>query len=138
MAAGDRRIGLDGTFYYGTFSSTANTEAVNVDDVSLNVEGNEITGIERGKTWEFTDITHLRGTLTFKVTDKVGDPFVAALVAATLAKGKIALYPTLAESGEGLDADYVVSFTRDEANTEHVVYNVTAKPTDETRDPVWG
>ena len=136
MAAGDRRIGLDGTFYWGAAGSTATTEAKNVDDVSLAIEGNEINGVERGSTWEYTDVTHLKGTLTFKVTDKVGDALVDALTTACIDKSKIALYPTLVESGKGLNADYkITGFTRDEGNTAHVVYNVTAKPNDEERDP---
>ncbi len=135
MAAGDRRIGLDGVFKWGEAGSQASTEAANVDDVTLNVAPNIIKTLERGKTWESSDITHLTGTLTFTVTDKVGDAFVDALTTAAMSKGKIALYPTLAESGKGLDADYVVSFNRKEANKEYVTYEVTAEPNDESRDP---
>lgn len=138
MAAGDYRIGLDGKFLYGTAGSTATTEADNVQDVSLGVSARTAEAIRRGKTWVATKPTILEGTVEFGMLDIEGDSFLADIKSAFFGKTKIALYPKDAATGEGLDADYyIVDFKRDEANEEFISYNVTAKPTDETRDPSW-
>lgn len=138
MAAGDYRIGLDGKFYRGAAGSTPSTEADNVDNVNLNCSARMAEAVRRGKTWVAKKAIILEATVDFELFDIEGDAFVAAIKAAFLGKSRIALYPTDADSGEGLDADYYISnFTRSESNTEFITYKVTAEPTDEQRDPNW-
>jgi hypothetical protein len=137
MAAGDYQVGLDGTFFYGTAGTTATVEADNVDDVVLTCEPQMATAVRRGKKWETNKPIYLKGSLTFKVLDIEGNLFLAAIKAASLGLYRIALYPTVASGGDGLDADYYVSFNRNENNPDFVTYDVTAVPTDELRDPVW-
>ena len=138
MAAGDYRVGLDGKFYYGTAGSQANTEANNVDDVSLSLSARTAEAVRRGKTWVANKPTVLEATLEFKLYDIDSDAFLAAIKNAYTGRTRIALYPRDAAGGEGLDADYyITAFNRSEDNEEFITYNVTAVPTDEQRDPTW-
>lgn len=138
MAAGDYRMGLEGKFYYGTAGSQASTEADNVDDVTLNLSARSAEAVRRGKDWVAKKPTVLEASLDFKVWDIEADTFLSDIKTAFMNKGRIALYPTDAPSGEGLDADfYVTTFNRAEDNEGFITYAVTAEPTDEARDPSW-
>ena len=138
MAAGDYRIGLDGKFYYGTAGSQASTEADNVRNVNLNLTARTAEAVRRGKDWVAKKAVVLEAEITFEVYDIEADAFLSAIKNAYIGKSKIALYPTDASSGEGLDCDcYITSFGRNENNEDFIVYSVTAVPVDEQRDPSW-
>jgi len=138
MAAGDYRIGLDGKFYYGTAGSTASTEANNVDDVNLNLSARTAAAVRRGKAWVASKPIVKEATLDFKAWDIEADSFLTAVKNAYMNATRIALYPKDASSGDGLDADYYITgFNRAEGNEDFITYQVTAEPTDETRDPTW-
>jgi len=138
MAAGDYRIGLDGKFLYGAAGVTAGTEASNVKDVNLNLSKRTAEALRRGKTWVATKPIATEASLEFEIEDIEGDTFLATVRAAFLGDTRLAFYPTDAAGGEGLDADwYIVDFSRSEPTEDFISYKVTAKPTDEARDPVW-
>lgn len=138
MAAGDFRIGLDGKFKHGNAGSTPSTISDNVDNVTLGLSARSAQALRRGKTWVMTKVTALEATLDFEVWDIEGDGLISALKTAYMGKTRIALYPTDAASGEGLDADwYITAFGRNETNEDFIKYSVTAQPTDEVRDPNW-
>ncbi len=138
MAAGDYRIGLDGKFHYGASGAQASTEADNVRNVNLNMSKRMAEAVRRGKKWVAKKPVITEGTVEFEIYDIEGDAFLAAVKSAFMNDTRIALYPTDAASGEGLDADfYISSFSRNEANEEFIAYSVTAEPTDEERDPAW-
>jgi len=138
MAAGDYRIGLDGKFHYGASGSQASTEADNVRNVNLNMSKRMAEAVRRGKSWVAKKPVITEGTVEFEIYDIEGDAFLTAVKSAFMNDTRIALYPTDAASGEGLDADfYISSFSRNEANEEFIAYSVTAEPTDEERDPAW-
>lgn len=138
MATGDVRMGLNGTFNYGTAGSQANTSTDNVDDVKLNMSKRTAEMIKRGKSWVMKKPYVTEANLTFKVWDVVGDAFMAALETAFVNNTRIALYPTTEQSGKGLDADfYVNKFDKSEDNDGFVYYDVQCDPTDEGRDPVY-
>lgn len=153
MATGDYRMGLHGVFYYGNSGSTATTESDNVRNCTLTITPRTVEAIRRGKKWVATKPYINDATLSFQVFDIVGDAFVLALKTAVMNKTKIALFPCDENSalggssssssgegyaGEGLDADYYITgFTRNEDNEDFITYDVEAKPTDESRDPVW-
>lgn len=138
MAAGDLRIGLNGIFYYGDSGSTASTEHNNVHDVTLNASARTAEALRRGKKWVTKKPTYLEASVDFKLHDVDSDALVPLLRAAYLNQTRIALYPTDASGGDGLDADYYVTkFTRNESNPDFITYEVTAEPTDEERDPSW-
>jgi len=138
VAAGDYRIGLDGKFYYGNAGGQANTEADNVDDVTLNLSKRVAESLRRGKKWVAKKPIANEATIDFKVLDIEGDGFVAALESAYMNDTRIALYPTDGTGGKGLDADYYITqFNRQEDNEGIISYTVKAEPTDELRDPQW-
>jgi len=138
MAAGDYRMGLNGVFNYGTAGSQAATPADNVDGVNLSLNAETAEAKRRGKTWVASNVTYLSAELTWKMYDIEADAFLMAIKNAYTGKGKIALYPTDVAAGEGLDADwYITGFNRTEDNDGYIMYDVTAKPTDEQRDPTW-
>lgn len=139
MAVGDFRIALDGSFKYGPAGISAPTVSNNVDSVQFAGTAIEASALRRGKRWKMTKAIALDGTLSFKVWDIEGDALVAALETAFMSLGKIALWPTAANSGKGLDADYAITgFNRGEENEQGFVeISVTAKPNDEQRDPVY-
>ncbi len=136
MAAGDFLHALEGKFYYGTAGSQAATEQTNVTGVSLASTSRTEDIVQRGKKYQASHVLSLECTLTFTAWDVDSDAMVAALLAAFHAKTLVALYPVDKTSGEGLDADYVVTqATRDE--TDLTKYNFECKPNDTNRDPVW-
>ena len=139
MAAGDFRIGLNGSFLYGTAGSSAASVATNVTDVQLELSAIEIDTKSRASTtWATSKVALLQATLTFSMLDKEGDSAVAAVKAAFFAKGKIAFWPKDLVGGDGLNADYYVTgLSRNESLVVVITYSVTAKPTDEQRAPVW-
>jgi hypothetical protein len=138
MAAGDYLMGLDGKFLYGTAGSQASTEADNVDGVNLSLSAEVAEAKRRGKTWVANKVTYLSGEVTWNMYDIEADAFLTAVKNAYMGQSKIALYPTDKASGEGLDADfYITGFNRTEDNDGYIMYAVTAKPTDEQRNPTW-
>lgn len=138
MAAGDYRIGLNGKFYSGSAGSQAATERDNVDEVVATFTGRTAEALRRGKTYVATEVVALEHTLTFKVFDIESDAFVTQIRTAFFAKTKLAFWAKDASTGEGLDADYVITgFSRDENNANIIAYNVEAKPNDGQRNPVW-
>jgi hypothetical protein len=138
MAAGDYRIGLEGVFFHGAGGTTAATEADNVRNVNLNLSKRTAEALRRGKKWVAKKPIATEASLEFEIFDIEGDAFLAAIRDAFMGDNRIALYPTDAASGEGLDADYyITNFSRSESNEEFITYSVTAEPTDEVRDPAW-
>jgi len=138
MAAGDMRIGLNGKFYRGAAGAQASTEVDNVDDVVLNMSKRVAEALRRGKKWVSIKPTGTEGSIEFKMWDIEGCTHLSAIESAFMNDTRIALYPTDAASGKGLDGDYyIVGFNRNEDNEDYIFYNVTARPTDEQRDPTW-
>ena len=138
MAAGDKRIGLEGAFLWGTAGSTPATETDNVDDVVLNMSKRVAEAVMRNRKWVAKKPTASEASLTFKVWDIEGDAFMAALLTAFNNDTRVALYAKDADSGAGLDADwYVTQMNRNEDNEGFIFYNCTAEPTDELRQPSW-
>jgi len=138
MAAGDYRIGLDGKFFYGAAGTTATTEADNVRNVNLNLSKRTAEALRRGKKWVAKKPIATEASLEFEIFDIEADAFLSTIKDAFMNDTKVALYPTDAASGEGLDADYyVTNFSRNESNEDFITYSVTAEPTDEQRDPAW-
>jgi len=109
MAAGDYRIGLDGKFFYGSSGSQASTEANNVRNVNLNLSARTAEAVRRGKKWVAKKPTVLEASVEFELFDIEGDSFLSTIKTAFMNRSKVALYPTDATSGEGLDADFYVT-----------------------------
>jgi len=133
----EMRIALLGKFYWGAAGSQAATETTNVENVKLSLNPATASRTRRTKTYTMTKVLSLDPELTFDVYDEASDSFLSAILTAATAKSRIAMFPTdTSTSGVGLDADfYITGCDRDE--TDLTKYNVTAKPTDEVRDPAW-
>ena len=139
MAAGDVRIGLDGVLLQGASGSTATTEAVNAEDVTLNLGTVDIDITRRGATYEVSKPVLLTAELTFTLQKREADAVATALMSAFTSKGRIALYPRDSASGQGLNADYYITgMTDNQPLKDKQTWSITAKPTDEQRAPVWG
>jgi len=138
MAAGDYRVGIEGKFYYGTAGSQAGTEADNVDNCEVAMSTIMAEALRRGKTWKSKKPIAKEAAISWMMYDIESDAFLAAIRAAFMNQTRVALWPTDATSGEGLDADFYISeFRRSEDNEGFITYNVKAEPTDELRDPAW-
>lgn len=139
MAAGDYRIGLDGTFKYGSAGSTPTTITNNVSGVSLSLNPNAVTVLPRGTGFRGTKVTDLDPELTFTIWNVESDAFRAAIVAAARNKTTLALYPKDASSGEGLDADWTITgLTEGQDNEGLDTFEVTAKiALQRSREPAW-
>ena len=138
MAAGDVELGLNGDFLYGSGGSPASTSTINVDDVSVKMTKRFAEWVRRTRKWVGKKPTTREASIEFKVLAVEGDAFLTAVESAWINDTRIALYPKSSSSGKGLDGDfYIGDFNRDEDNEEAIVYNVTAVPTDELREPEW-
>lgn len=136
MAAGDVIIGLDGKFYYGTAGSQASTEAVNIEDVTVNLGTTEVDITRRGATFEGSKPVLLSAEVSGTLQKREGDAFMLALETAYLAKSRIAIYAKSHATGKGLDADcYVTGLNDGQPLKDKQTYEVTLKPTDELRAP---
>lgn len=139
MADGDVRIGLNGSFLYGTAGSTAATTDAKkvVVDVTFNGTTTNVDITSRGGTWETEKPILLSGQLTVKCMSKEGDLLVPALVTAWKNKSKVAVYARESATGEGINADFYVSLSRSEPLKNRIEYDFTLTPTNELREPAW-
>ncbi len=138
MAAGDVQIGLDGKFYYGSAGSTASSEAVNIEDVTVNLSTTEVDITRRGSTWESSKTILLSGEVTATLQKREGDAFMATVESAYLNKTRIAIYAKSAAAGKGLNADcYVTQMNDGQPLKDKQTYELTFKITDEERAPAF-
>lgn len=136
---GAYRFGKDAKCYRGTAGSTAATEMDNVRDLTLNLSTVEADTTSRASTYfKSSKVIFLDASLEFEMLDEAGDTHLAAIKTAFMTKAAIALYPKDVTGGEGLDADfYITALNRNEPLEDVVTYSVTAKPTNENREPAW-
>jgi len=133
------KLGMEAKLYYGTAGATANTELINVKDVTLNLETGEADVTTRGNQgWRATVATLKNGTVEFEMIWDTGDAGFAAIKDAYFNNTAIALAILDGANGEGLDADFsITNFSRNEPLEEAITVSVTAKPTYSTRAPAW-
>jgi len=135
-------IGQNCALYYGTSGSTADTLVENVKDLSFDLSTGEADVTTRGSGgWREFIATLKEGGATFDILWDTDDAFFTALKTAFLANGLVAMLildKTIADGGQGLDADMMVSsFTRNETLDDAVTASVTVKPGRSTRAPSW-
>jgi hypothetical protein len=139
MADGDVRIGLNGSFLYGTAGSQAAvTDAQKVVvDVTFSGQTTKVDITSRGGTWEVEKPVLLSGQLSVKCMSKEGDALVPALLTAWKNKTTVAVWARESATGEGIDADFYVELTRNEPLKGRIEYDFSLTPTNESREPVW-
>lgn len=138
------KLGMNCAMYYGVAGSTASTLVENVKDVTLNLTKGEADVTTRGNAgWKATLGTLRDGSVDFDIVWDSEDPFFAALFAAWVSTTPVAvallvLDDTIANAGQGLDADFsVINLTRTENLADAVMATVSVKPTYSTRAPAW-
>ena len=138
MAAGDLILGLDGAFMWGTAGTTAATQTYNVDDVSLKLTDDFAECLRRGKRFKDRKPTGGTAELSFNLKKVKSDAFRTAIMAAKIAKTRIAAYAREDSTSEGFDADwYVGDVTDGQPNGDFQTLDVTLVYTGEARDGTW-
>ena len=136
------RLGMNAAIYRGTAGTTADTLMANVTDVALNLEQGEADVTTRGNDgWRATVGTLKDGTVEFTMIWDTDDDDFQAFFDAWNTNTNIALLvldAPIADGGEGLDADFVVTnLSRNEPLEEAITASITAKPAYSTRAPAW-
>ena len=129
------KLGMEAKLYYGAAAAllSALTEADNVKDLTLNLEGGEADITTRGNAgWRATAPTLKEATVEFEMIWLPTDTAFAAIRDAFL--GNTTLRFAIldgdkdAEGTEGLMGDFAITnFSRNEALEEAITVSVTAK-----------
>lgn len=135
-------LGKDCALYYGTAGSTADTLVENVKDVTLNLTTGEADVTTRGSGgWREFIATLRDGGASFEILWDTSDAFFTAIQTAFINGTLIAMLvldDAIADGGQGLDADMMVSsFTRNETLDDAVTASIEVKPGRSTRAPSW-
>lgn len=132
-------LGMNAVLKYGTAGTRAATNLTNVRNVTLNLETGESDVTTRANNgWRATVSTLKDASLEFEMVWEAGDAGFTAIKNAFFNNSAIALLVLSSATGEGLDADFVITnFSREEQLEEAIMVSVTAKPTLSTRAPAW-
>lgn len=135
MASGDVKLAMDGEFKYGAHGSSPSTVGDNCDAVKLGLSKEWAEWIRRGRKYKGAKPTVRNVTLEWTMVKVEGDTFLTTIKNAWLNDSRVALWPT-DDTGEGMDGDfYVGDFNEDQDNQGAIIYNVSARLTDEGRQP---
>lgn len=131
-------LGLNAKLFRGEAGQTADTEVVNVKDVSLSLESGEADITTRKtKGWRAYAATLKEASVEFEINYDTDDADFGAFQNAYLNNKPIALFITDG-AGNGLDADFVISnFSWDQPLEDALKVSVTAKPTCDKRSPAF-
>jgi hypothetical protein len=132
-------LGMNAVLKYGTAGTRANSNLTNVRNVTLNLETGESDVTTRANNgWRATVATLKDASLEWEMVWEAGDAGFNAIKSAFLGNSAISLLALSSATGEGLDADFMITnFTREEPLEEAIMVSVTAKPTLSTRAPSW-
>lgn len=132
-------LGMNAVLKHGPAGARASTTLGNVRNVTLNLETGESDVTTRANNgWRATVATLKDASLEFEMVWEPSDSGFDAIKAAFLGNSAIALLALSSATGEGLDADFMITnFTREEPLEEAIMVSVTAKPTLSTRAPAW-
>jgi hypothetical protein len=130
---------MNAVLKYGTAGTRAATNLTNVRNVTLNLETGESDVTTRANNgWRATVATLKDASLEWEMVWEAGDAGFTAIKNAFLNNTAISLLALSSATGEGLDADFMITnFTREEPLEEAIMVSVTAKPTLSTRAPGW-
>ena len=136
------KLGMEATLNYkpdGQGGAGSWTELTNVKDVTLSLETGEADVTTRANSgWRATVATLKDASVEFEMVWDTGDAGFAAIKDAYLGNEVIGLQVLDGDSGEGLQADFMItSFSRSEALEEAIMVSVTAKVTYSTTPPSW-
>jgi len=136
------KLGMEATLNYkvgGQDGAGSWLELTNTKDVTLSLEAGEADVTTRGNDgWRAIVATLKEASVEFEMVWDTGDAGFDAIKDAYLGNGIIGLQILDGDSGEGLQADFMItSFSRSEALEEAIMVSVTAKVTYSTTPPSW-
>jgi len=136
------RLGMEATLNYKTGGQGGGgswTELTNTKDVTLSLEAGEADVTTRANNgWRAIVATLKEASVEFEMVWDTGDAGFSAIKDAYLNNAIIGLQILDGDSGEGLQADFMItSFSRSEALEEAIMVSVTAKVTYSATAPSW-
>ena len=136
------KLGMEATLNYkvdGQDGAGSWLELTNTKDVTLSLEAGEADVTTRGNDgWRAIVATLKEASVEFEMVWDTGDAGFGAIKDAYLGNDIIGLQILDGDSGEGLQADFMItSFSRSEALEEAIMVSVTAKVTYSTTPPSW-
>jgi len=136
------KLGMEATLNYkvdGQDAAGAWLELTNTKDVTLSLEAGEADVTTRGNDgWRAIVATLKEASVEFEMVWDTGDAGFDAIKDAYLGNAIIGLQILDGDSGEGLQADFMItSFSRAEALEEAITVSVTAKVTYSATPPSW-
>ena len=136
------KLGMEATLNYqvgGQAGGGGWLELTNTKDVTLSLEAGEADVTTRGNDgWRAIVATLKEASVEFEMVWDTGDAGFDAIKDAYLGNDIICFQILDGDSGEGLQADFMItSFSRSEALEEAIMVSVTAKVTYSTTPPSW-
>ena len=136
------KLGMEATLNYkvgGQGGAGGWLELTNTKDVTLSLEAGEADVTTRGNDgWRAVVATLKEASVEFEMVWDTADAGFDAIKDAYLAGDIIGFQILDGDSGEGLQADFMItSFSRSEALEEAIMVSVTAKVTYSTTAPSW-
>ena len=136
------KLGMEATLNYqvgGQAGGGGWLELTNTKDVTLSLEAGEADVTTRGNDgWRAIVATLKEASVEFEMVWDTGDAGFDAIKDAYLGNDIIGFQILDGDSGEGLQADFMItSFSRSEALEEAIMVSVTAKVTYSTTPPSW-
>lgn len=136
------KLGMEATLNYqvgGQAGGGGWLELTNTKDVTLSLEAGEADVTTRANDgWRAIVATLKEASVEFEMVWDTGDAGFGAIKDAYLGNDIIGLQILDGDSGEGLQADFMItSFSRSEALEEAIMVSVTAKVTYSTTPPSW-
>jgi len=136
------KLGMEATLNYkvgGQGGAGAWLELTNTKDVTLSLEAGEADVTTRANDgWRAIVATLKEASVEFEMVWDTGDAGFDAIKDAYLANDIIGFQILDGDSGEGLQADFMItSFSRSEALEEAIMVSVTAKVTYSATPPSW-
>jgi len=136
------RLGMEATLNYKTGGQGGGgswNELSNTKDVTLSLEAGEADVTTRANNgWRAIVATLKEASVEFEMVWDTGDAGFGAIKDAYLGNSVIGLQILDGDTGEGLQADFMItSFSRSEALEEAITVSVTAKVTYSATPPSW-
>jgi hypothetical protein len=136
------RLGMDARLNFkagGQAGAGAWVELTNVKDVTLSLETGEADVSTRANNgWRATVATLKDASVEFEMVWDTADAGFTAIRTAFLTNAVIGFQVLDGDSGQGLQADFMITaFSRSEPLEEAVSVSVTAKPTYSATAPTW-
>lgn len=136
------RLGMEATLNFkagGQAGGGSWTELTNTKDVTLSLEAGEADVTTRANNgWRAIVATLKEASVEFEMVWDTGDAGFSTIKNAYLNNAIIGFQILDGDSGEGLQADFMItSFSRTEALEEAIMVSVTAKVTYSATAPSW-